>query len=234
MELPVVLVADERTDRRDALVDELHEAGFATTTALGSKPVAAIVAAIEPGDEMNCLPACARTGPAQSVPVIAVVDEAAPELCLRAAIEGAVQCVTRADGSPSLAGVLIGVLAADAPSLVEQQRRARVGALEALARSGRPAQPSRVRLTRLERRPVGDSPRAPAERTSRLAGCTPKQRELLELISRSGSVSNAANALGTSRSNMYAALRRIAHRIGLRDSGELLRLIGAEEPVGHQ
>ena len=33
---------------------------------------------------------------------------------------------------------------------------------------------------------------------------------------------------------MYAALRRIAHRLELRDSGELLRLIGAEDPVGRQ
>ena len=56
MRVDVVLVVDERTDRRDALVHELREAGFATTTALGSKPVAAIVVAVEPGDEMNCLP----------------------------------------------------------------------------------------------------------------------------------------------------------------------------------
>jgi DNA-binding CsgD family transcriptional regulator len=60
---------------------------------------------------------------------------------------------------------------------------------------------------------------------SRLEACTERQRELLDLIAREGSVANAARALGTTRSSVYAALRRIAHRAGLRDSGDLLRLI---------
>jgi DNA-binding NarL/FixJ family response regulator len=129
------------------------------------------------------------------------------------------------------------VLAPDAPPLTEQQRRARIGALETLARSGRQSAPddhlrTRVRLTRLERGPVRVSSPPPSERASRLAACTTKQLELLDTITRAGSVGDAAIELGTSRSTMYASLRRIAHRLQLRDSGELLRIIGAAYPAG--
>ena len=39
----------------------------------------------------------------------------------------------------------------------------------------------------------------------------------------------AAARLGTSRGNVYAGLRRIVHRLGVRDTGELLRLVGSGE-----
>ena len=65
-----------------------------------------------------------------------------------------------------------------------------------------------------------------------LARCTPKQRELLDVIARAGSVTNAAIVLGTTRNNLYATLRRIAHRAGLRDSSELLRAIGVRVASG--
>jgi hypothetical protein len=48
---------------------------------------------------------------------------------------------------------------------------------------------------------------------------------LLDVITREGGVTNAATALGTSRNSIYASLRRIAHRLELRDCAELLRLL---------
>jgi hypothetical protein len=133
-----------------------------------------------------------------------------------------VKCVT----CKEVVDALRDVLAPDAPSLLEQQRRARVFALEALARSGKETA-SHVHLTRLERSPVRLPTTPPV---SPLAGCTEKQRELLDVIARAGGVTKAAAELGTNRGRIYATLRRIAHRLNLRDSGEVLRIIGAEDP----
>ena len=55
---------------------------------------------------------------------------------------------------------------------------------------------------------------------------TTKQRGLLHLVEAEGGVTAAAARLGTSRGNVYAGLRRIVHRLGVRDTGELLRLVG--------
>ena len=182
------------------MLTELRAAGFDLMTEPDAEPFAAAVA---PADTIVALPDCTRV-----VPVVAVADEPDPELRLRAAIDGAVQCVSQA-------GVALAIeiaLAPDAPSLAEQRRRARIEALEALARADAQGSPRRVHLTRLEHRPVrfvSDPPPA----ASPLDLCTPKQRELLDLIAREGSVMNAAHALGTTRSSVYAALRRIAHRV---------------------
>jgi DNA-binding CsgD family transcriptional regulator len=206
-----LLVVDTDAEARDALVGELRAAGYEPAASV-SDALAAIVVRV--GDEG--LPPSPH-----AVPVIAVVDEGDAELRLRSAIAGAVQCVPR----DRVIEALRLALAPDAPSLAEQQRRARVSALEAIAR-GSADTACRVHLTRLERRPVRPAV-APA---SPLAGCTPKQRELLGVIARAGSVSNAAVVLGASRGTIYATLRRIAHRLHLRDSGELLRIIGADNP----
>jgi DNA-binding CsgD family transcriptional regulator len=42
-------------------------------------------------------------------------------------------------------------------------------------------------------------------------------------------VAAAAARLGTSRGNVYAGLRRIVHRLGVRDTAELLRLVVSGE-----
>jgi len=160
----------------------------------------------------------------RSVTVVVVFDEDHPDVRLRAAIEGAVACVaSRADGHV-IAAALAAALAEDAPSFGEQRRQARISALESLARGAaeREADCSRVHLTRLERGPVREEPSEPR---SPFAACTDKQRELLGIVAREGSVGRAAIATGTSRSALYANLRRIAHRIHVRDSGELLRLL---------
>jgi DNA-binding NarL/FixJ family response regulator len=154
-----------------------------------------------------------------------------PEAALRLAIDGAVCWVDAADPD-AIAAALDAVLAPGAPPLREQRRRARVAALEALARSssGQRAAPStatRVHLTRLEHRPVRPEPSEP--RPAPPLPCTARQRELLDAIVREGSVGRAAAARGTSRSSVYAALRRIARRLQLRDTAEVLRAIGVHD-----
>jgi DNA-binding CsgD family transcriptional regulator len=218
-----LLVVDERSARHDTMLVDLRGAGFDVTTAPDAEPIAAIIVAV---DALTSeLPACARAEQERGVPVIVVIETPDPETRLRAAIDGAVQCVA---AHPAAVAQAVDVAcAAGAPTLAEQKRRARIEALEALARSETAVIHRRVHLTRLEHGPVRTLPTGPATAAARLALCTPRQRELLDIISREGSVTRAALALGTSRSSVYAALRRIAHRLQLRDSGDLLRLIGA-------
>ena len=56
---------------------------------------------------------------------------------------------------------------------------------------------------------------------------TAKQQELLGAVLDAPSVSAAAAALGMSRSNVYAGLRRIGRKVGITDVSELLRLLRA-------
>jgi DNA-binding CsgD family transcriptional regulator len=210
-----LLVVDQRHELHASVLTELRAAGFDLMTEPDADPFEAAVA---PCNAIVELPECARVVP---VVAVAVDQEPDPEVSLRAAIDGAVQCVNEA----SVALAVEIALAPDAPTLTEQRRRARIQALEALARQNAGVSGRRVHLTRLEHRPVREVIAPVPTAASRLEACTERQRELLDLIAREGSVANAARALGTTRSSVYAALRRIAHRAGLRDSGDLLRLI---------
>jgi DNA-binding CsgD family transcriptional regulator len=81
-------------------------------------------------------------------------------------------------------------------------------------------------LTRLEHTPERHA-EPPMLRTARerLVGLSPKQRELLDVLRVSPSVSQAAADLQVSRSNVYASLRRISRKLGTRSVGELLLLV---------
>jgi len=215
---------------RTKLITELRDGGFDIAALLhpapvASFPIAAVLVLVDASgaDAMGVwVPALV----ARSVTVVVVFDERAPELRLRAAIEGAVACLPSAADGRVIATAVKAALAEDAPSFGEQRRRSRVSALEALVRGGVERQPERerVHLTRLEHGPVREEVPAPA---APFAACTDKQRELLGIVAREGSVGRAAIVTGTSRSALYSNLRRIAHRLNLRDSGELLRLLGA-------
>jgi DNA-binding CsgD family transcriptional regulator len=63
------------------------------------------------------------------------------------------------------------------------------------------------------------------------AGLTPKQRELLEAVRVAPTVLQAASSLSMSRSNVYASLRRIARRLGVRSVTELLEHVRAGRVV---
>jgi len=172
-----------------------------------------------------------------TVPVVAVVDKGALEDGLRAAIEGAVRCLAEPVDGAALAATLDAVIAADAPSAADQRRQARQRALAVLARiearggeSDDNVRPRLVHLTRLEHRPVrGHEPDPIADARRRLATLTTKQRGLLYLLEAEGGVTATAERLATSRGNVYAGLRRIVHRLGVRDTGELLRFVESGE-----
>jgi DNA-binding response OmpR family regulator len=65
------------------------------------------------------------------------------------------------------------------------------------------------------------------EARQKAAALSPKQKELLQVLRESRSVSEAAARLDVSRSNVYASLRRIGRKLGTRSVPELLALVRA-------
>jgi DNA-binding NarL/FixJ family response regulator len=171
--------------------------------------------------------------PLADVPAVMLIETADGESWLRATIEGAVSVVSKPVDMAVLARALDHVAAPGALPEAQQRYRARIEALEAIARSEAHGHdhPSvrageRVHLTRLEHAPTrAPESAAGAELRREYALCTDHQRELVAVIARHGSVSRAAAELGASRSSTYASLRRIVHRLHLRDTSELLRLV---------
>src|SRR5947209_7278034 len=90
--------------------------------------------------------------------------------------------------------------------------------------------PANPHVTRLEHVPAGEADnyqiRSVRERLDQLS---PKQLELLHALEGSDTVSQAASALGVSRSNVYASLRRISRKLGVRSVPELLAIVRTGE-----
>lgn len=233
------LVVDAARERVEAWRPALEAAGYLIAEA---EPDAIVLAVLDP--DSTAWAAFDALRPAslgdEGVPVVAIVSPGALEDGLRAAIEGAVRCLAEPVDAGVLVQTLDVVLALDAPAPAEQRRRARQRALSVLARieargaaSDDDDQPRSVHLTRLEHLhgsgAMGAANEAGAEARRRLPALTTKQRGLLHVVEAEGSVAAAAARLGTSRGNVYAGLRRIVHRLGLRDTAELLRLVSSGE-----
>ena len=86
------------------------------------------------------------------------------------------------------------------------------------------------RVTRLEHVPAAESDnyqlRSVRDRLDQLSS---KQLELLHALEGSDTVSQAAADLGVSRSNVYASLRRISRKLGVRSVPELLAIVRTGE-----
>jgi DNA-binding response OmpR family regulator len=167
------------------------------------------------------------------IPVFMVTAADGPEARLRGGIEGALQYITKPFDPQDLVRALEDALHPDAPAEREQRRKVQTESLEALARyerTGRVPEAAgsepRVRLTRLEHSPAAPSP-APRVRQARdrVSELTPKQRQLLEALATRTPVTAVAQQLGVSRSNIYASLRRIGRKLGLKGTNELLALV---------
>ena len=92
--------------------------------------------------------------------------------------------------------------------------------------AGRPPA-ARPHLTRLEAAPstAGACPPSPGRRCAAGdANLSAKQFELLDVVGGTPTVREAAERLGVSRSYVYASLRRIARKLGVRSGPELVGL----------
>jgi DNA-binding response OmpR family regulator len=156
---------------------------------------------------------------------------------IRGAIEGAIRYVTKPFQVGTLRQMVRDALESDEPETVTR-RRAQQSALEQLARLERGDQRERApgsgsnarpHLTRLETTPVAPRPRAAAVSTEALASLSEKQLQLLAAVAAAPTVRDAASGLEVSRSNVYASLRRIARKLGVRSVPELVTLARSGE-----
>jgi DNA-binding response OmpR family regulator len=246
--MALVLVVDDEPDIRELVRVNLEQAGHRVATAADGAealarireetPDALFLDVRMPGvdgwavlDELKA----SGLGDLSEIPVFMVTAADEPEARLRGGIQGALQYITKPFDPRDLVDALERTLHPSAPPEPEQRRKARSESLEAYARfekSGTPgdgdtdtAEP-RVRLTRLEHSPTSPSP-APRIRAARdrVGDLTPKQRHLLEALSTRTPVTVVAQQLGISRSNVYASLRRIGRKLGLKGTNELLALL---------
>ena len=230
---------------RDALVDELAR-GRDSPTDHGARIRSRSRRSSRPSNPATSRTAC-RRAPRTRARAVGARDRRgrrsrAPETVPARGDRGrgAVRDASRSS-SPSLAAVLDArarrrravARRATAPRARRRARGARARVADAPATSA-----SRGRaLTRLEHRPgrVTRRSRPPSATLACSRRCTPKQRELLELIARRGQ----RDATPRTRSGRAAATCTRAcgascTASALRDSGELLRLIGADDPVRRQ
>lgn len=244
--MALVLVVDDEPDIRELIQMNLELAGYRVATAADGRealeavqreaPDAILLDLMMPDvdgwavlDQLK-----SRSGRDLSeIPVFMITARTEPQTRLRGGIEGALRYITKPFDPAKLVEMLGDALAPSAPPEPQQRRAVQQSALEELARretagGGEPATTPgpRVRLTRLEHAPSSSSP-SPRLRNARekISELSAKQRQLLEALATSTPVTGVAQQLGMSRSNVYASLRRIARKLGLKGTNELLALL---------
>jgi DNA-binding response OmpR family regulator len=248
--MALVLVVDDEPDIRELVRVNLEQAGHRVVTAADGAEALALVREETPEalfldvrmpgvDGWKVLEELKAGGPSDlsEIPVFMVTAADEPEARLRGGIQGALQYITKPFDPRDLVDALEKALDPAAPPEPEQRSKARRDSLEAFARYEKTGTPGdgegesdtaepRVRLTRLEHSPTSPSP-APRIRAARdrIGELTPKQRHLLEALSTRTPVTVVAQQLGISRSNVYASLRRIGRKLGLKGTNELLALL---------
>ena len=175
-----------------------------------------------------------------SIPVLMLTARAADEDRIRGGIEGAICYLTKPFSPRDLCTEVAAALEGE-PEPVKR-RKVQKESLTQLARlEKRSSSPSTRRrgedgaaasphVTRLEHVPAAEADnyqlRSVRERLDQLS---PKQLELLHALEGSDTVSQAASDLGVSRSNVYASLRRISRKLGVRSVPELLAIVRTGE-----
>ncbi len=169
------------------------------------------------------------------IPVIMLTAKADDLDRIRGGIEGAIRYLTKPFSPNELRTEVSDALSGDPEPA--KRRRAQTDALEQLARmeSGtQVADPSAARaarphLTRLERthEPEPEAKAAMQIAPDRVRTLSEKQRELLDTVGSTPTVSEAAERLQVSRSNVYASLRRIARKLDVRSVPELVTMARA-------
>jgi CheY-like chemotaxis protein len=164
----------------------------------------------------------------RQIPVVMLTALSSPMDRARGGIEGAVRYLAKPIGPDELRDAVADSLAGDPEPT--QRRRAQHRALEQLARMERGDEAEAATARRSPRFSGLENPR-PVERGNEtepdlvlpaLDGLTDKQRALLLAVHSSPTVLAAAASIGTSRSNVYASLRRIARRLEIRSVEQLL------------
>ena len=166
---------------------------------------------------------------AATVPVLVLTARTADEDRVRGGIEGAICFLTKPFLPSELCAEVNRVLEGEPEPVrrkqVQQASLAELARMEKGASAGRDDD-VHPHLTRLERvpEPQSEPPHMRAVR-EQVGTLSPKQRELLEVLHATASVSQAASDLRVSRSNVYASLRRISRKLGVASVPDLLVLV---------
>ena len=174
-----------------------------------------------------------------SIPVLMLTARAADEDRIRGGIEGAIRYLTKPFSPRDLCSEVAAALEGE-PEPVKR-RKVQKDSLAQLARLEKKSSPGRRKstdestaagphVTRLEHVPAAESDNYQIRSVrDRLDQLSPKQLELLHALEGSDTVSQAASDLGVSRSNVYASLRRISRKLGVRSVPELLAIVRTGE-----
>ncbi len=247
-----VLVVDDEADIRELVRLNLELDGHSVVTvasgaeaveyAVGEQPDVIVLDVMMPNlDGWEVLMELKNSPDAvvQVIPIIMLTARADDLDRIRGGIEGAIRYLTKPFSPSELRREVGAALEGDEPG---KRRKAQTDALEQLARleSGSKEPPgergARPHITRLEKAhepqvAKQSRPRLPANKLGELSE---KQRELLDAVAGTPTVSEAAQQLAVSRSNVYASLRRIARKLEVHSVPELVTLVrgGALQPEG--
>src|SRR4051812_9443345 len=172
-----------------------------------------------------------------TIPVLMLTARGADEDRIRGGIEGAIRYLTKPFSPRALCEEVRQALEGEPEPVkrkkVQRESLTQLAKLE--TRTSEPRKPSEEeqahpRMTRLEHAPAAEGdPYQLRSVRDRLEQLSPKQRDLLKALEGSDTVSQAASDLGVSRSNVYASLRRISRKLGVRSVPELLAIVRTGE-----
>ena len=239
--MATILVVDDEPDIRALVQLNLELDGHRVVTAANGTEALKLVEADQPDlvlldlnmpevDGWQVLETIKAAGDkdVSSIPVLMLTAYDTADNRVRGGIEGAIRYLRKPFSPAALRQEVLDALGKDEPA---ERRRVQQGALEQLARLEKGGDTPfagvvRPHLTRLERlHPQPPAARPDVVAPERLEELTDKQRALLEQLSATSSVSEAATLLQVSRSNVYASLRRISRKLGVASVPDLLALV---------
>jgi DNA-binding response OmpR family regulator len=222
-----ILVVDDERDLTDLVRINLEMAGFDVTTAGDGAQALDEIRARRPDlvlldvmmpvmDGWDVLAGLQGDPELADLPVVMLTALSGERDVIRGHLSGAMRYLTKPFDVHSLLDTIEGALL---PETDEQRRRRREqlrGFLQRLAEldAGRRAGGPRVTFSGLEAPPRPPTPEERSQAT--LAGLTPRQREIAGLLAAGVEARAIAEQLGTSRSNVYAARKRIARHLDVR------------------
>ena len=245
--MATVLAVDDEEDIRTIIKVNLEREGHRVLTADGGEqalelvrqepPDVIVLDVMMPGtDGWEVLRQLKGQKQGSDIPVLMLTARTTDEDRIRGGIEGAIRYLTKPFTPRALSDEVRRALEGE-PEPVKR-RKVQRDSLTQLARlEKRTSKPAAARgpaddeqrgphVTRLERTPVPEPEsfllRSARERLTELSD---KQRDLLQALEHAPSVSQAAADLGVSRSNIYASLRRISRKLGVRSVPELLTIV---------
>ena len=239
-----ILVVDDERDLADLVAINLEAVGYRVSLARDGiealesirheRPDLVLLDVMMPrADGWHVLGDLQQDEETRDLPVVMLTALAGERDVIRGHLEGAVSYVTKPFDIRGLLRCVEDALEPlDDEQRQERSRRIR-GLLTRLAEleTGRPGS-SNVRFSRLEQPPR--APSQPAVDTTVLARLSQRQREIAGLLAADWDVRRIAEHLGTSRSNVYAGRKRIAHHLGVpaEDVADEARRLGLGAPDG--